>query len=562
MAVLWPRKLPGSVLDDPRRRAEVRVYDRLAEVLDDSFHVFYSSPWLGTDRMGNEKDGECDFMIAHPDHGILAIEVKGGEISYDPKDSQWRSKDSFGFVHKIKDPVGQARSAKHEILKRLNDSPRWPSRYIHAAHGVVFPGAGSPPGNLGADRPARIFCCSRQLRQGLREWIADRLKEGQRPDNCEALGRDGIAALERLLAHPFTLNFRIGAALAEADTEFRVLEPSQYHVLDVITDIPRALIRGGAGTGKTVVAIEEAIRSAAAGRKTLLTCHSRPLATNLERKLKGIENLTVAGFHALCGRMSHQAGVPMPSHVSERDLYESGLPNSLYRAMEVQPALKWDTIIVDEGQDFRADWWIAIDACLKGDRHLRVFMDSNQRVYGSAGNGVHDLSVVPVRLSRNLRNTKNIHKAASVHYSGPDIIADGPDGLEVSWISAGTSDAKTEAAYRELRRLVFNEEVAPGDIAVLVNGPAARTSFLERSGGTSIPVTDAEIMALEDVVVDTVRRFKGLERPAIILVVTGDEMERRELAYVAFSRARAYLCVVCSPDEARWLSGKDGPHDN
>ncbi|WP_414629953.1 ATP-binding domain-containing protein [Burkholderia cenocepacia] len=50
------------------------------------------------------------------------------------------------------------------------------------------------------------------------------------------------------------------------------------------------------------------------------------------------------------------------------------------------------------------------------------------------------------------------------------------------------------------------------------------------------------------------RRFKGLERPAIILIVSGDEMERRELAYVALSRARAYLCVVCSKDEFRWLS--------
>ncbi len=77
MAVLWPRKLPRSVLDDPRRRAEVRVYNRLAEVLNDTFHVFYSSPWLGTDRLGNEKDGECDFLVAHPDHGILAIEVRG-----------------------------------------------------------------------------------------------------------------------------------------------------------------------------------------------------------------------------------------------------------------------------------------------------------------------------------------------------------------------------------------------------------------------------------------------------------------------------------------------------
>lgn len=562
MAVLWPRKLPRSVLDDPRRWAEVRVYNRLAEVLDDTFHVFYSSPWLGTDRLGNEKDGECDFLIAHPDHGILAIEVKGGkEISFDPKDAQWRSTDHGNFVHKIKDPVAQARGAKHEILNHLNKSARWPRRFIHAAHGVIFPSAGSPRGNLGADRPARIFCCSHQFQQGLGEWVNDRLKAGQRPDNCEPLGRDGIAALERLLAHPFTLSFRIGAALAEADTEFRVLEPSQYHVLDVIADIPRALIRGGAGTGKTVVAIEEALKSAAAGRKTLLTCHSRPLASNLERKLKDVENLTVAGFHSLCGRISRQAGVPTPSDISEQDLYESALPNALYCAMEIQPALKWDTIIVDEGQDFRAEWWIAIDACLNSNGNLRVFMDSNQRVYDSAGNGVHDLSVVPVRLSRNLRNTKNIHNAASVHYSGPEIIADGPDGLEVSWINADNPSSKVEAAYRELRRLVYNEEVAPGDIAVLVNGPAARTSFLEKSSGTNIPLTDAETMALEDVVVDTVRRFKGLERSAIILIVSGDEMERRELAYVAFSRARAFLCVVCSEDDARWLSEREKRDD-
>jgi hypothetical protein len=555
MAVLWPRKLPRSVLDDPRRKAEVRFYDRLAEVLDDSFHVFYSSPWLGTDRLGNEKNGECDFLIAHPEHGVLAIEVKGGrEISFDPRDGQWRSTDHGGFVHKIKDPVAQARSAKHEILKRLNDSPRWPSRFVHAAHGVIFPSTGSPPSNLGADRPARIFCCSRQFHDGLGAWIAERLKVGQRPDNCEPLGRDGIAALERLLARPFTLSFRIGTALAEADTEFRVLEPSQYQILDIIADIPRALVRGGAGTGKTVVAIEEALRSAAAGRKTLLTCHSRPLASNLERKLKNVENLTVAGFHALCGRISWQAGVSAPAGISDRELYESALPNALYHAMEAQPALRWDTVIVDEGQDFRDDWWIALDACLVPGGRIRVFMDSNQRVYESAGDGVRDLSVVPVRLSRNLRNTKNIHKVASIHYSGPDIVADGPVGLEVSWVSAENPDAKVEAAYRELRRLVLNEEVAPGDIAVLVNGPAARASFLERSSGTSIPLTDAEIMALEDVVVDTVRRFKGLERPAIVLIVSGDEMDRRELAYVAFSRARAYLCVVSSPTEARWLS--------
>ncbi|WP_105103352.1 NERD domain-containing protein [Microbulbifer pacificus] len=554
MAVLWPRKLPRSVLEDRRRRAEVRVYNRLAEVLDDSFQVFYSSPWLGTDRLGNEKDGECDFLIAHPDHGILAIEVKGGEISYDPTDDQWRSKDAFGFVHKIKDPVGQARSAKYEILKRLNTSNRWQRRYIHTTHGVIFPSAASPPKDLGSDRPGRIFCCSTQLRNGLRDWIAERMKEGQRPDNCQGLGHDGIAALEDLLAKPFTLSFRIGAAIAEADAEFTALEPAQYQILDTIAEIPRALVRGGAGTGKTVVAVEEAIRSAASGRKTLLTCLSRPLAKNLERTLNNIPNLTVVGFHSLCGRMAHLADIPVPTDPGGQELYESILPNALYEAVESRPSLKWDTIIIDEGQDFRIDWWIAIDACLKSEGRLRVFMDSNQKVYEHAGTGIHDLSVVPVRLSRNLRNTKNIHNSALVHYSGPDITADGPDGLEVAWIEAETEQAKIEAAFRELRRLVFNEEVAPSEIAVLVNSPSARIGFLERSSGTSIPIADAEDMSLEEVVVDTVKRYKGLERPVIILVVSGEEMERRELAYVAFTRARAFLCVVASGNEKKLLA--------
>jgi len=556
MAILWPKQLPRSVADDPRRKAEVRVYNRLAEVLDDSFHVFYSSPWLGTDRLGNEKDGECDFLIAHAEHGILAIEVKGGEISYDPADDQWRSKDAHGFVHKIKDPVNQARSAKHEAVKILNTSKWWQKRYIHIAHGVIFPAAGAPPGDLGADRPRKIFCCSQQLHHGFREWIEERMSAGRRPENCQPLGKDGIKALEKEFARPFTLSFRIGAALAEADADFRVLEPAQYHILDTISDIPRALVRGGAGTGKTVVASEEAIRSARRNKKTLLTCHSRPLATTLERTLKGTPNLTVLGFHKLCGLMARQAGIPI-SGANERELYENALPNALYQAMETKPSLKWDTIIVDEGQDFHADWWIAIDACLQADGALRVFLDSNQRVYENADTAINDLSVVPVRLSRNLRNTKNIHDAATVHYSGPDIIPDGPDGLEVSWINAETEEAKVDAAFKELRRLVFQEEVNPGEIAVLVNGPSGKSTFIERSARTSIPISDAEEMVPENVVVDTVRRFKGLERSAIILIVSGDEMDRPELAYVAFSRARAFLCVVASEDEAKWLAGAD-----
>ena len=99
MAILWPRTIPRSILEDSRRSAEVRVYSQLAKALDDSFSVFYTRPWVGLDRLGNEIDGECDFLIANPTHGILAIEVKGGGIEFDPERDQWISVDRGNFPH-------------------------------------------------------------------------------------------------------------------------------------------------------------------------------------------------------------------------------------------------------------------------------------------------------------------------------------------------------------------------------------------------------------------------------------------------------------------------------
>ena len=80
MAKMFPQQLPKDVLDDKRRSSEVQVYNALSEQLDDNYHVFYSSPWLGTNTDGSEIDGEADFLIAHAEKGILSVEVKGGVV--------------------------------------------------------------------------------------------------------------------------------------------------------------------------------------------------------------------------------------------------------------------------------------------------------------------------------------------------------------------------------------------------------------------------------------------------------------------------------------------------
>src|SRR5258708_3755946 len=73
----WPA-LSGS-------RAECDLYLIFKEQLSHDFVVIHSVPWL-TDVASRRSStvaptGEVDFLILHPEYGVLAIEVKGGRHS-------------------------------------------------------------------------------------------------------------------------------------------------------------------------------------------------------------------------------------------------------------------------------------------------------------------------------------------------------------------------------------------------------------------------------------------------------------------------------------------------
>ena len=105
MAIMWPREMPSWVTDDERRSAEIRVFNKLKDELCDAWTVYYSRPWWGINLSGGEIDGEADFIIAHPESGILFVEVKGGRISYEPESANWYSTDRLDIRHRIKNPV-------------------------------------------------------------------------------------------------------------------------------------------------------------------------------------------------------------------------------------------------------------------------------------------------------------------------------------------------------------------------------------------------------------------------------------------------------------------------
>jgi len=75
--------------------------------------------------------------------------------------------------------------------------------------------------------------------------------------------------------------------------------------------------------------------------------------------------------------------------------------------VEAADILNWhvDAVIVDEGQDFREEWWLALRYLLNDPDSgiFYVFFDDHQNLYSSGG---VPLEVAPVVLRKNCRNTR------------------------------------------------------------------------------------------------------------------------------------------------------------
>ena len=83
----------------------------------------------------------------------------------------------------------------------------------------------------------------------------------------------------------------------------------------------------------------------------------------------------------------------------------------------------------------------------------------------------------------------------------------------------------------------------PGDIAVLAPDRALLEAIADRIGR----------IHQTGVTLETIRRFKGLERPVVIVAATRELADEPELAYVATSRARTHLVLVGEQLVLDWL---------
>lgn len=547
MARMHPRTLAPHILSDSKRSSEVRVYDRIRDQVPDDYVCYYSRSWHQADTDGAEYDGEADFILAHAQYGLLFIEVKGGRVSCREEDEQWLSTDRDGFRFKIKNPIAQARSSKHHFLKRLSDNRRLGRRFIRARHAAVLPGSARPARALGPDAPLEIIAFGDDM-DTLGKWLVDRIREGGDARE-QPLGLDGMHALGELVTGHFELRAHIGTSLAEDAQVIERLTAEQAWLLDSLEDNREMAISGGAGSGKTVLAIEKAFRSSADGRRTLLTCFNAPLANYLKELCKDRQNLVVGSFHSICHTIAEQSGTPLPRN-SGPEYFETLLPEALVEAVTSSSELGFDTVIIDEGQDFRDSWLNALRLCLRdiNTGEFYMFYDDNQRLFAQDDMFIRALPQSSISLTRNLRNTRRIHALMSRWYQGKSNRAVGPEGEAVGVIGVKRPDLAFVRVNERVAHLVRSGQATPGQIAVLTG----RASDVE-AGLFRISVAEtcrADNIHPERIIFDTVRRFKGLSRPCVF-VVGIEDISEPELVYVATSRANLLLEVVGAENDLR-----------
>ena len=127
--------------DHPRyflSAAEEKVFKALKRTLTDpSFTVLYSVPWVTRkDCHASVREHEADFVIVHPQLGLLVVEVKGGYLKND-RGSFWRMLPG-GEMVEADSPVMQVRNNYHGLVDEIQKCAAAP-KYIYGSYALIFP---------------------------------------------------------------------------------------------------------------------------------------------------------------------------------------------------------------------------------------------------------------------------------------------------------------------------------------------------------------------------------------------------------------------------------------
>ncbi len=526
-----PENFNGSI-------GEEKVFEAL-RLLDNNYTIFHSLNWIGIND--SRTMGEADYVIIHPDKGIMVIEVKSGEIEY-TQEKQWTQTNRVTKCAKTIAPFEQARKSQFEIIARLKSNLSFRPPLV--CHAVWF-----PSGHLKISEKLPI--------ETSKEIILDEesLNEVKNSIDCafdfwrKKTGFKGVMDGRKLhevievLAPRFHLVPNMKNIIHETENMYIRLTNQQTAVLNYLQEQKTAVIHGLAGTGKTVLAREKAKMLAGDGRTVLYLCYNNFLKEYLRSEFS---------YPGIVYHNAHSLAMEVLATGGDLDL-DNLLDEFEEFLLEVIEAEDWkyDHIVIDEGQDLNERLVNSLyDMAKAKDGSFYVFYDRNQYIMKNEMPQWLEQAECKLVLHRNCRNTAEIFKTSC------GIIGSDSKPFENS------IHGETPTAFFFKKQIQLIEEAENFVKAAIVAGiePEEIVFLTVRTEKKSLLSGVKQINGIcitnerqqNNILFTTIRKFKGLEAKAVMIIDLSISAlaypENQRLVYVGCSRAKHLLKIAILED--------------
>ncbi len=561
MSSIYPTQFNG-------KKSEKIPYEKFKNLKDKDLIIYYSRNYIYRTFHNTLGDGEiADFFVIHPKKGIIFVESKKGIISYDRESGLWFTNNK----QLNKDPIQQAMEHRRKFLKKIKDETTIDIN-IPTAHAVLFFETPKPEElkkEFRFDIKPEMMMWREEfnnLESSLNKIFA--LQKSENFINQQDLNKIHTLFMGKDLKNP--LKNILNAS--ESDQNLHLSE-NQEQILSAMFDMfnKKIAIRGLAGTGKTILLAQRAVDVVNERKRVLILTKTKPLNKFLKLLTNISDNrLTITHVdyfvRSVCKKFNEPYSHPRDAD-DTNEHFEQYNPNICLDMFEKYPEEKYDLILVDEAQDFYKDWYEALCFAKKDDGQIVFFYDPFQEQIDDSMiaslEAAEDVTKYPLKI--NFRNTFEINnllqKLIKNFYPDSKLFYDKPlenHGEKPQLIEVNDRNDQIIKVTELINKLVNKEKIVPRDIAVIYDGSIKAPTKNDLSITTEIKKNGFEVISAEDysepylnkskencITLDSIRRFKGLEKTVIIVTNLGEiNKETVKNLYTGLSRARAHLIII------------------
>ena len=523
----------------PASREEIMF--KVLKDLPEEYYVFHSFKIVNVDE-GVINASETDFVIFHPQKGILCIEAKAGRVKFEGNKWKYASGDEMSHGG----PYRQAENGKWRLRDYIKNSDYgYLISRCKLLHAVWFPSVDKEYMRrvcLPSEGDMKITLTADSF-DNIEEEISS-IFDIELPNKVETklTSTDIKLLINKFLAPSFDLIPIANLKVENQRYVFKRMLKEQVALLNYLEEQDNAVINGLAGTGKTVMAVEKARRHAEKDESVLFLCYNYYLKEYLQKNY-GHPNIS---FYTIDGLACKLCDTITPNYDRLKDTLEE---------MYLEETFPYKHIIIDEGQDFGKERLndISIIELLKANvvdegknGTFYLFYDKNQMVQAESLPSYIGESDCKLTLYRNCRNTENI-ATTSLRLLGENkkpklfdgaIVGDSPEMYFADDVN------QTVLTLNAIIEKVWAEDYT--DIQILTC-KTEQSSIISDECSTGV-----YLYKTKKIPFTTCRKYKGLEADVIIMVdLNNDTFDKNveQVMYVGSSRARYKLSLICNLSE-------------